>query len=316
MMGFRCVFALLAVLVSPSGAAALPSWTAIEPAALVDIDDDVSRNITNKGFFTGIKITEVRFSENGFNWHLMRFASVDRPEGPTWVVPHDDENAAFDAMIAAIHKYGGVGIAVNSGQGSSRVQIGGGICGVKRAAGPTCDPNRNFGSRAPMFTATIVDMFGSSHPVIALHTNSPGFSGDGAGGRGDITIYERAAFARNEVKPRKYARLAMNPPLEMANPDSFALSAFLMSQGQPPKTAQACAAAMAQSGIHFWHEPVRSSDGSLSNYLALNRPDIAYMNAESRAEADLALAARRHAIMIEAYLENCLASWNKPVALP
>jgi hypothetical protein len=73
---------------------------------------------------------------------------------------------------------------------------------------------------------------------------------------------------------------------------------------------------MANSGIHFWHEPVRASDGSLSNYLALNRPDIAYMNAESRAEVDLVLAAHRHAIMIEAYLENCLALWNKPAAMP
>ena len=43
----------------------------------------------------------------------------------------------------------------------------------------------------------------------------------------------------------------------------------------------------------------------MSNYLALNRPDIRYFNAESRAERDPAVAAARHRQIIAAYLRNC-----------
>ena len=68
---------------------------------------------------------------------------------------------------------------------------------------------------------------------------------------------------------------------------------------------------MANSGVHFWHERVAQSDGSMSNYLILNRPDIAYFNAESRAEIDLAVAASRHKTMIDAYLVHC-KSGDKP----
>lgn len=306
----------VACLCVPAQAAPLSTWAEANPAELIKADDDIARNIAREHFFDGIKISEMRFSENGFDWHLLRFSSIDKPEGPIWVVPHDDENAAFDAMISAVQTYGGTAIAVNSGPGSARRQSGEGICGVRPERVTSCDPNRNFGTRSPLFTAAFVSLFQPNQPVIALHTNSVGFSGDGAGGRGDITIYDRAAFVRGEIKATRNGRLAVNPLPEMANPDTFALSAFVDSSGSPPAKDVACGNAMARSGVHFWHEPVRASDGSLSNYLILNRPDIAYVNAESRLEVDLALAARRHAIMIKAYLDKCVASGDKPVTQP
>lgn len=300
----------------PAAATTSASWSDIDRSNLVSIDDDIARNISREGFFDGIQVSEYRFWENGFDWHLIRFASVAKPDGPNWVVPHDDENAAFDAMIAAIQTYGGTGITVNSGPGSARLQSGAGVCGVKSARVTNCDPNRNFDVQAPIFTAAFVNLFQPQQPVIALHTNSHGFSGDGAGGRGDITVYDREAFKRSEVRPRKNGLLAVNPATDMANPDTLALTAFVARRGKPPATDAACGTGMAQSGVHFWHEAVGKSDGSLSNYLALNRPDIAYMNAESRAEIDLSLAAGRHAVMIKAYLEKCTASWDKPVPRP
>lgn len=300
----------------PVHATPAPIWADTKPADLARIDDDVARNIVREHFFDGINISEMRFSENGFDWHLLRFASIDKTDGPIWVVPHDDENAAFDAMISAVQTYGGTGIAVNSGPGSARRQSGDGNCGVRPARVTNCDPNRNFDSRAPIFTAVFVVLFQPDKPVIALHTNSIGFSGDGAGGRGDITIYDRAAFVRGEIKAARNGQLAVNPLPEMANPDTFALSAFIEASGAPPAKDVACGNAMTRSGVHFWHEPVRASDGSLSNYLSLNRPEISYVNAESRMEVDLALAASRHAIMIKAYLEKCAASGDKPAAQP
>jgi hypothetical protein len=62
--------------------------------------------------------------------------------------------------------------------------------------------------------------------------------------------------------------------------------------------------------VHVWHERVGRSDGSLSNYVALERPDIAYVNMESRRETDLVLAASRHSLMIAAYLKHCVAYAN------
>ncbi len=301
-------FWLLAVLFGLPGAAAAtrpPSWTIVSDRSLQAVDDDVARNSVVAGYFDGIEISEIRVSENGFTWHLIRFRDPARPDGPLWIVPHDDENAAFDAMIAAIREHGGVGIAVNSGHEARRAQAGRGECGVPRRAVTACDPNRNFDSRTPLFTSAFLDQRPAGQPVIALHTNSPGFAGDGHGGSGDTTILDRPAWRRGVPAPRNGGVLATNPQPDMANYDTLGLAAFPARQGRPAPAADRCGAAIAQGGIHFWHEPVRASDGSMSNYLALNRPEIRYFNAESRAEHDPAVATARHRRIITAFLRNC-----------
>ena len=291
-------------------------WNEISVEALRQVDDDIGRNIGKQDFFGGVKISEYRFSENGFDWHLIRFVNAENPDGPLWMVPHDDENAAFDGMIAAVSQYGGVGIAVNSGPGSARLQSGHGICGVRNTETANCDPNRNFDAKTPLFTSAFLAQRTAYQPVIALHTNSRGFSGDGEGGRGEITILDIAAFQRGEYSPRNGGVLAINPRAEMANADTLGLTAYLAREGKPDESKTRCGQGIANDGVHFWHERVTKSDGSMSNYLALNHPDIAYFNAESRNEADLAVAASRHGIMISAYLKNCGASGNKPTPRP
>ena len=276
------------------------------------LDDDITRNIAVPGYFGGIEISEYRFSENGFNWHLIRFASVAKPDGPMWIVPHDDENAAFDAMIAAIKEHGGIGIAVNSGVGSARQQTGNGNCGVRSISATSCDPNRNFDAKTPLFTSAFLGQRRHQQPVIALHTNPAGFAGDGQGGRGEITVLDRDAFRRGETKPRKDALFAASPRQNMTNYDTLGLTAYKARDDKPGQVSARCGRAVADRGIHFWHERVSVSDGSMSNYLILNRPDISYFNAESRAEADLAVAAVRHQIMINAYLVGC-TSGDQPV---
>lgn len=311
------VAAMVAFCISiPAVASPTSNWTNVEPQALVAADDDVTRNIAINGFFDSIRISEYRLSENGFDWHLLRFSRMDGAEGPNWVVPHDDENAAFDAMISAIKQYGGVGIAVNSGNGSARRQSGWGLCGVRLTTVDSCDPNRNFDARASLFTDAVVAQFQAGMPVVALHTNGHGFSGDGQGGRGDVTILDREAYGRGQRIARRHGRLAVNAPPEMDNADTLALAAFLLKNGGPSENDNACGLAMSQAGIHFWHEPVGVSDGSLSNYLAINQPDTAYMNAESRTEIDLAVAASRHAVMIATYLNECRTSGNQPAPTP
>jgi hypothetical protein len=288
----------------------LSPWRGVSVDALATIDDDIGRHFASGEKFADLEVSEYRFRENGFNWHLIRFASKAKPEGPLWMVPHDDESAGFDAMIVALRQHGGVGVAVNSGPGSFRRQVGNGICGVRAANASSCDPNRNFSNNTPIFTSAFLSQRGDGHPIIALHTNSHGFSGDGQGGRGAITILDAKAFRTGVVKARPDGHFAINPKPEMANYDTLGLAAYLASEGRPSTAAVVCRTAMTSGGVHFWHERVEQSDGSMSNYLAIYRPDILYFNAESRDESDLATAAARHKVMIDTYLAGCTKSTN------
>ena len=126
-----------------------PVWTATTSAALAD--DDLARHSQDPAYLDGLALTSLSFSENGFAWQLLRFDNLAKPDGPLWVVPHDDENAAFEAVIAALRLHGGRAIVVNS-SGSLRRQSGSGRCGVRSGIVSACDPNRNFAADAPLFT--------------------------------------------------------------------------------------------------------------------------------------------------------------------
>lgn len=286
-------------------------WLAVSGQYLQSIeDDDIQRHASDKGYFDGIQVDEWYIRENGFRWHLLRFINTAKPVGPLWMVPHDDENAAFEAVISALKQHGGVAAVVNSGPGSERRQSGKGVCGVRAEIMSSCDPNRNFGATSPKFTDAFLSHRAAGQPIIALHTNGAGFSGDGQGGRGEITIVDATTFSRGKIQPRPDGHFAVRPTAEMANHDTLVLTAYLARQGKPSSAAIGCRNAMNRAGIHFWHERVTRSDGSMSNYLALNHPDIAYLNAESRDEFDLGLAAARHGVMIAAYLNECSKSRN------
>ena len=287
-------------------------WTQVSGKDLLTIkDDDIQRHVGDLNYFAGIQIDEWYIRENGFVWHLLRFTNIAKLLGPLWMVPHDDENAAFEGSIAALRQYGGVAVMVNSGPGSERRQSGKGTCGVRKDVVTSCDPNRNYAASSPKFTSAFLSQRAAGQPVIATHTNSHGFSGDGQGGHGEITILDKAAFQQGKTRPRPDGHFAINPTADMANYDTLVLTAYLASKGQPPSDAIACRTAMTNAGVHFWHERVARSDGSMSNYLVLNHPDIAYLNAESRLETDLILASSRHKVMINAYLDGC-NSGDKP----
>lgn len=297
--------AILSMLVAtPSSTAS--TWRDVGKAEIAQLnDDDLGRHAGEGGYLEGLDVSERRFSENGFDWHLIRFVNSAKPDGPLWMVPHDDENPAFEAAIIALKEHGGVAIMVNSGPGSARRQAGDGTCGVRPERTKSCDPNRNFDERSPKFTAAFLDQRHEGQPVLALHTNSHGFTGDGQGGRGEITILDAKAYQRGQTRARAGGYFAVDPKPEMGNYDTLGLTAYLSRNGGPDGQAVLCQVAMTSAGTHFWHERVERSDGSMSNYLALRHPDIAYFNAESRDEVDLALSAARHKVMVDAYLKGC-----------
>ncbi|MGC1469855.1 MAG: hypothetical protein WA793_10775 [Sphingorhabdus sp.] len=306
------LFALALYCLAPSAHAM--DWRSVDKAMLAALqDDDINRYSDDSAFLEGISVSEIRFSEKGFDWHLIRFSNNAKSDGPLWVVPHDDENAAFESMIAALHKYGGVGIAVNTGPASARRQAGYGLCGVRSAMVSACDPNRNFDARTPVFTRAILDAWKPGRPVIALHTNSHGFGGDGAGGRGDITMLDAKAYARGEIIARSDGYFGTRSVAILDNPDVYAILPYSATKAVSDGETL-CRNAMNEAGINVWHERVGLSDGSLSNFVALQRPEIAYVNFEAKREDDLSTAAKAHGLMIDPYLQQCAAKWMAPSA--
>jgi hypothetical protein len=290
-------------------------WQTVAPEAYPRLaDDDIDRHSGDPAFLEGVKVAERRFWENGFDWHLIRFENTAKPDGPLWVVPHDDENAAFDAMIAAIRAHGGVGIAVNTAPSGKRRQSGYGTCGGRAWSASGCDPNRNFDAMSPLFTAAFLYDYQPGQPVIALHTNSPGYGGDGQGGRGDITILDADAYVSGIIRPRSDGHFGSGTVSLLNDPDVYAILPYA-SAVVPPADAE-CRKALNASGIHVWHEQVVESDSSLSNYLALNRPDVRYVNMEAKREPDLSSATEAQRLMIAAYLARCAASGNQPATVP
>lgn len=305
---FKVCLVALALGLSLSAQASKPSsWTDRSTAELGRGDDDIARYLGIARYFDGIATSDYRFSENGFDWHLIRFTSTAKPDGPLWVVPHDDENAAFEGAMAALKKYGGTAVAVNSGPGSLRRQAGLGTCGGRPAIIRQCDPNRNFSAETPLFTSAFLALrTDEKQPIVALHTN-------GSGAAGDFSLLDIEAYKKGRVQLRRGAYRALNPTKQMDNYDTLGLIAYSAKAGKPDESAVGCRSALNRMGIHFWHERVDKSDGSLSNYLALERPDILYFNAESREEADLSMSAARHMVMIDAYLNKCVGLRDKPL---
>ena len=294
--------------------ALLTCWTAaaarhVEPVvewkvlAVADIatlqDDDLIRHEGQTDFLAGVTVSELRFSEAGFDWHLLRFVNAAKPVGPLWVVPHDDENAAFESAITALKTHGGVAVMVNSGPGSSRFQSGQGTCGGRKPVVSRCDPNRNFSAATPLFTNAHLDQRASGQPIIALHTNTPGFGP----GKGEITILDAAASSKGKIRPRKNGYFGGAGPAVLKDHDSYAIIPFIAPKMQEYDVQ--CRSAFVQAGVHVWHEAVGKSDGSLSNYAVLEKAGMAYVNMESRREVELAIASKRHELMVNAYLKGC-----------
>ena len=275
-------------------------WQEVAAADIAKLkDDDLTRHAVEPDFLSGVLVSETRFSEAGFDWHLLRFVNASKPIGPLWVVPHDDENAAFDSAITALKTHGGVAIVVNSGPGSSRMLSGQGTCGGLATVLFRCDPNRNFSSATPLFTNAHLDQRAAGQPVIAFHTNSPGFGP----GKGEITIIDAAAASKGKIRPRKNGYFGGSGPAVLKDNDSYAIMPFVAPK--IPEDDVRCRKALVQAGVHVWHEAVSKSDGSLSNYAVLEKVDMAYVNMESRREENLKDASKRHQLMVDAYLKGC-----------
>jgi hypothetical protein len=201
--------------------------------------------------------------EGGFDWVFHVLESPRAADGPFWVLPHDNENSAFEAALHAVLTYGGGLLAVDSaGQRNFRGQ----------------DPNRNFSSSAaesrlcigqrapaPAYTRAVLDHYkGRRGPYLAMHNNRDGWQGNGGSGtisinRTNAVLYSFRGSGSGSAGP-------------LRDEDNLVIMAGLRTPASDPAVRRRIAALNA-AGLNVQYKQVtgRSFDCSLSDYVARHR---------------------------------------------
>lgn len=271
--------------------------TPVDPLTIAD--DDFARH-RDPAEWRGLAVSQIEFREERGVWRLFRIANTKKPRGPLWFVPHDNENAGFEAALAGVRKHGGVVIAVDSGIVEDGRRRNGAV-----DRGRPIDPNRNFRDGYPRYANTVLaDYRRGARPIIALHTNSPGFDTSASScnrsdppGRGEVSI----RFCDDVMQP--------SPSRSRAWPfdDDDTLAYVPWRSGTSPATAW-CGRVLDKADFNVVFERVGVTDGSLSNYALLRGLD--YVNFETRERgldpAALAESRNRLSAMVDRALNLCL----------
>lgn len=280
-------------------ARAAPSAPSTPVDPLTVADDDFARH-RDPALWQGLRVSRLAVEEGPVSWRFFRIANDARPNGPLWVVTHDNENATFAAALSALRSYGGVAIIVDTGARDDDY--------AARfnwfTGGKPIDPNRYFDDRHPGYTrAVLADLGSPPRLIVALHTNEPGFdpalSGCGATrgeGAGNISI--RLCTERWHPVAAPVRRWPFD------NDDTLALVPFLAGR---PQTSARCGTALVAQGYNVVFERVAASDGSLSNYAVQH--GLPYVNVETEelgsSPDGIAAARDRLVAMIDGVMERC-----------
>ena len=247
----------------------------LSPDQLFDEDGDVARNRKALGGQDLCLRLEV-FTEGRLHWVLQIIQNRKNPNGPLWVVPHDDEDVAFDSAVYGVTRYGGTVIAVERNHDRYN-RIG------KRKQ----DPNRNFQVRgegrcrlqlaaSPQFTRQHMRWHKKGQPVIALHTNKVGYDlipePDEEKSKGNVSI----GIERKEDS--NITEFPAARPIRAKSPND---TLIYVASRQPPGSdapLDRFVAALNAGGIHVLYEHVERNDCSLSNYAVLG--NLPYVNIE------------------------------------
>ncbi|MEM1038392.1 MAG: hypothetical protein AAGI12_02855 [Pseudomonadota bacterium] len=199
-----------------------------------------------------------KFTEGGLPWQIYTITGPKK-RGPLWAVPHDNEDVAFDTGVYALAQYGGVMVATEAGEKRSlRGQ----------------DANRNFNKSiaiarkcrlqkapAPRYTDAYIKPLQSGQPIIALHSNANGYSGNG--GSGTISIRRKSSIMRAFASRRAKGALA--------DEDNILLVAARRPV-ESDRRLRKLVNDFNNKGVHVIAELVTpgKNDCSLSNYVVLN----------------------------------------------
>ena len=259
----------------PMEAMPTKSGVCLSPDQLFDEDGDVARNrkaLGNRELCLRLEV----FTEGRLHWVLQIIQNRKIPNGPLWIVPHDDEDVAFDSAVHGVTRYGGTVVAVERNHDRYN-RIG------KRKP----DPNRNFQVRgegecrlqlaaSPVFTRQHMRWHKKGQPIIALHTNKPGFDlvpeTDEEKSKGNVSI----GIERKEGS--NITEFPAARPIRAKSPDDTLI--YVASRLPPGADGHLdrFVAALNAGGIHVLYEHVEQNDCSLSNYALLH--NLAYVNIE------------------------------------
>ncbi|MDT8757646.1 hypothetical protein MZO42_02950 [Sphingomonas psychrotolerans] len=269
--------------------------TRVDPLTVQD--DDFARH-RDPAEWHGLSVSRIEFREERAAWRLWRIANVRHHRGPLWFVPHDNENAGFEAGLEAVRTYGGTLIAVDAGIAGDGLRMNQAV-----DYGRPVDPNRNFDSALPGYARRILADLPPDMPIIALHTNARGFDTSESrcnqsdpSGQGVISI----RYCDDVLTP--------SPSQSRAWPwdddDTVAFTTYRTKDG--PRAAF-CRDAMIAADFNVVQERVVTSDRSLSNYAVLH--DLRYLNFETLDRGDdpagLAEGRRRLLHIIDRALAMC-----------
>lgn len=229
----------------------------LSPEGLDVQDPHISRNAAALAS-SDLCIKMDEFHEGGLRWVLMIIQNKQDPDRFFWVVPHDNEEDAFDNAIAAVSRYRGTVVAVKTnGDHYNGLQ----------------DPNRNFdlgsGSKcgkqlahSPIYTQRVMRWHAKGAPIVALHTNEQGYKGDGKGGLYGISMAQRT--------PGAVTLRATTTPIGASPDDTMVFVASLTKPDKDPGL-MAFVNALRSQGVNAVYEVVtaRHNDCSMSNYTTL-----------------------------------------------
>jgi hypothetical protein len=260
------------------------------PVDPMTVDDDDFARHRDPLEWKGFKVSRDEFTEWGVKWRLWKIEAAQRREGPLWVVPHDNENAAFEASLVAVRSYGGTVVAVDSGTVA-------GFDGNRRnwavTYGAPIDPNRNFRDWFPVYAGAVLESKSKGWPIIALHSNAAGSSPAELScsaplheiGNGDISGDRCPAYILSKSRARAWP---------FYDEDTAVLIPFFARYG---RQSAFCGEALMADDFNLIFERVVRSDGSLSNYALYH--GLTYLNFETRnlGATPAALAAGRDRLL-------------------
>ncbi len=267
------LFGLLVASMAPAQVAPPRIVSSVDPLTMGT--DDFTR-LADPALWEGLTVTRIEFRDDRAFWRIYRIDNIRKPKGPLWFVPHDNENAAFQAAIYAVRAYGGQVIAVEDARSTSGPdsRMNGDV-----AFGKPIDPNRNFRDETPNYAREILAGLGQPpRLIVALHTNEAGYDAASSlcgppppayTGRGEISVL----LCNDLYTPRR----SVYADWPFDDTDSVAIVSYPGSGG--PGDGY-CVGALADADMNIMLERVMTSDGSLSNFALFH--GLPYVNLETQ----------------------------------
>lgn len=227
------------------------------------------------------------FQAGGIEWRLLRLqrSPTIPPSAPLVVVLHDDEDAALAGALGLLALRDVQVVTLDANE--QRLWNG-------------VDPNRMFVAQGAVvsacphlqhldhrFAATLLRDWDGQSPVVSLHSNAPGYLGDGENGRGSISMLS--------LKPHQHAypaSLRAEPSeidTRLSDPDNLI---YITGPTPLPGEQQSALIPDLQArGLNVLYSRINplSQDCSLSDFLTLAGQSALYFNIEVK-EGDTAVA--------------------------